>query len=43
VERLFTNRYEQIVVEYQGKATNFVEGEEAMAYALSCHIAGGAG
>ncbi len=32
---LFENRFEQVVVEYQGEARGFVDGEEALEYALS--------
>lgn len=34
VGRLFENRFEQVVIEYQGVARSFVDGEEALMHAL---------
>jgi hypothetical protein len=34
MSRLFHHRFEQVVVEFGGEARSFVDGEEAMRYAL---------
>ena len=34
VGRLLENRYEQVVVEYQGQARSFMDGEEAMRWVI---------
>lgn len=35
VSVLFENRFEHVVIEYQGESRSFVDGEEAMKYALN--------